>query len=110
MLTGELPFGEEKGLSVIAIAMRHLQEAPIPLRQLRPALPWTLEALLLQTLEKRGAARPTADELSREFAMAIGLPAPTSIPAPGPRPQAVSETRASDLRPTLRFPTGDAGS
>ncbi|MCB1032433.1 MAG: response regulator [Acidobacteria bacterium] len=110
MLTGELPFGEDKGLSVIAIAMRHLQEAPIPLRQLRPALPWTLEALLLQTLEKRGAARPTADELNREFAMAIGLPAPTSVPAPGPRPQAVSETRASDLRPTLRFPTGDAGS
>ena len=110
MLTGKLPFGEEKGLSLIAIASRHLREAPLGVRALRPELPWTVEALLHQTLERDGEARPSAELLYREFAMSLGLPVATQVPVPPPEtydPLLEARRRAEDeTLPTLRFKTG----
>ncbi|MGB9633149.1 MAG: protein kinase domain-containing protein, partial [Chloroflexaceae bacterium] len=57
MLTGRLPF---TGDSALAVAMKHVTEPPVPLRQLVPAIPPGLEALVLQALAKDPAQRPAS--------------------------------------------------
>jgi serine/threonine-protein kinase len=65
MLTGRLPF---TGDSALAVAMKHVTEPPIPPRQLVPAIPPGLEALVLQALAKDPAQRPAS---ALEFAEAL---------------------------------------
>ncbi|MDO8670398.1 MAG: Stk1 family PASTA domain-containing Ser/Thr kinase [Dehalococcoidia bacterium] len=54
MLTGRLPFSGE---TVVGVALRHIQEAPLSPHQLNPAIPPTLEAIVLKALAKDPAAR-----------------------------------------------------
>lgn len=75
MLTGRLPVGDVS-LGPVALAMKHVQEDPRPIRWYRPDLPTTVESIVMQALDKRVEQRPTADQLGQEFVMALGLPLP----------------------------------
>jgi eukaryotic-like serine/threonine-protein kinase len=65
MTTGHTPFSGE---SAVAIAYKHVQENPVPPRQIDPALPETLEAITLKCLAKNPANRyPTAQDLRADL-------------------------------------------
>jgi eukaryotic-like serine/threonine-protein kinase len=65
MTTGQAPFS---GDSAVAIAYKHVQENPVPPRQIDPALPETLEAITLKCLAKNPANRyPTAHDLRADL-------------------------------------------
>ncbi len=49
MLTGRTPFD---GDTPVAVAMQHIQDAPMPPRQLNPNIPPALEEIILRCLEK----------------------------------------------------------
>ncbi|MGI9859857.1 Stk1 family PASTA domain-containing Ser/Thr kinase [Moorella naiadis] len=49
MLTGILPF---QGETPVAVAIKHLQESPRPLRDLNPNVPPALERIVMRSLEK----------------------------------------------------------
>lgn len=100
MLTGRLPFA---GDSAVAVAMKHVTEAPPSPRALNPAIPVGLEALILRALAKDPALRPQgAQEFARLLmtyeqaaeaptllnqALPPGQPPARQAPQPQPRPQ-----------------------
>ncbi|NLW07493.1 MAG: Stk1 family PASTA domain-containing Ser/Thr kinase [Clostridia bacterium] len=49
MLTGQLPF---QGDTPVAVAIKHLQELPRPLREINPDVPPVVERIVMRTLEK----------------------------------------------------------
>ena len=64
-LTGQPPFS---GDNPVAVAYKHVQEAPTPPRQLDPALPAPLEAITLKALAKNPANRyQSADDLAADL-------------------------------------------
>ncbi|NLG83323.1 MAG: Stk1 family PASTA domain-containing Ser/Thr kinase, partial [Firmicutes bacterium] len=70
MLTGSVPF---KGESPIAIALKHIQEDPAPLREFRPGIPATVENLVARALAKDPALRfPSALAMLRAIKAATG--------------------------------------
>ena len=63
MLTGHPPFEAETG---IGVALKHLREEPLPLRQLNPDVPLQVERIVRKVMAKEPAARyRTADQLGR---------------------------------------------
>jgi serine/threonine-protein kinase len=75
MLTGKAPFEAE---GPIAVAMRHLTQDPVPLRELEPSVPVPLEAITLKLLKKRpeeryGSAEELAGDLERFLAGDVAL-------------------------------------
>ena len=72
MLTGVAPFNAETPL---ALAMKQVTEAPRPPREIIPAIPKELEAVVLRAMAKQVAGRPAnANEFRRELhATAEGL-------------------------------------
>src|SRR5829696_2542542 len=65
MTTGHAPFS---GDSAMAIAYKHVQENPVPPRQLDPGLPDTLEAITLKCLAKNPDNRyPSAADLRADL-------------------------------------------
>jgi beta-lactam-binding protein with PASTA domain/predicted Ser/Thr protein kinase len=63
MLTGRVPFDAE---SAVTIALKHVSEAPVPLRERNPDVPRPLEQVVLWALNKNPADRPAdADEFMR---------------------------------------------
>src|SRR5918911_743650 len=61
LVTGRVPFDAE---SAVTIALKHVSEAPKPLREVNPNVPPELEHVVLWALNKDPAHRPkTADEL-----------------------------------------------
>jgi serine/threonine-protein kinase len=94
MLTGQLPFTAP---SSAELARRHRQEMPKAPREINPAIPPTLEQILLKVLAKEPAARyRTADQLGRVLtnflqhtdraATVISHPVPYSPPDRSERP------------------------
>jgi serine/threonine-protein kinase len=66
MLAGQPPF---QGRTAAHLLAAHAAEAPVPLRDRRPAVSPALSGLVMRLLEKRPADRPqSADELLRELA------------------------------------------
>ena len=49
MLAGQVPYG---GDSPIAVALKHIQEEPAPLRQINPAVPDSLSGVVMRALAK----------------------------------------------------------
>lgn len=108
MLTERLPFG---GDSAVAIAVKHLSEAPPSPRSLRPDLPPALEAVVLRALAKDPGQRFASAE---EFASALtGVraslddggasaavlpPLPLPVPPPSPVPPAEIEEMEGEER------------
>lgn len=60
MLTGKLPF---QGETSVSIALKHLQEEPVPLRQLNSNIPPVMEAIVNKAMAKDPNSRPSSTEL-----------------------------------------------
>lgn len=81
LLSGSVPFS---GGSALGVLHRHLNEAPLPLRRLRPEVPAPLEDLVLRLLAKDPRDRPAdAQEVYRALAPLLPTPATTDAPGPG---------------------------
>jgi beta-lactam-binding protein with PASTA domain/predicted Ser/Thr protein kinase len=77
LLTGRLPFDAE---SPVAVALKQVSEPPLPPRELDPAIPPALEAVVLRALEKDPARRfADADEFIE--ALHAARAAPDVVPA-----------------------------
>lgn len=77
MLTGEVPF---KGETPVAVALKHIQAEPPPLRKLNPAVPPVLEQVVLRLLAKDPTLRyPSFQALGSELSQLKNFPldAPT---------------------------------
>jgi CheY-like chemotaxis protein len=72
MLAGRTPF-VAKSSDLMAMVMMHLQNPPPSLRELRPELPAEICDLVMATLRKTPAERPSAEVLAQDFARAAGL-------------------------------------
>jgi beta-lactam-binding protein with PASTA domain len=84
LLTGRVPFD---GDNPIAIALKHMQEAPVPPSQLQPAVSPALDAVVLHALAKEPEHRfQTADAFLAALGAATEQPA--AIPVPPARPAA----------------------
>jgi serine/threonine protein kinase len=95
MLTGRQPFEAD---TPVAVAYKHVHEAPTPPRSLDPSIPAALEAVALRAMEKDPAARfPSVAEMTARLDDATGplppagstqpLPATVAIPATTPLPR-----------------------
>ncbi|MEV7022408.1 serine/threonine-protein kinase [Kitasatospora sp. NPDC093558] len=79
MLAGEEPFRAPTALGVLR---RHVDDPPVPLRDLRPDVPQPLERLVLDLLAKQPADRP-ADARQVYGRLLPLLPAAEPAPQPG---------------------------
>jgi serine/threonine-protein kinase len=88
MLTGHLPFTAD---TPMAVAIQHIQKMPPPLRQYNPALPSSLEALVLRAIAKNPQQRPLdakafaqelRDYLSGRSQATVVAPVPAPLPPP----------------------------
>ena len=70
ILTGKLPFYGETSVS---IALKHLQEEPVPIRQLNPSIPPVLEAIVQKAMSKDPADRPNSTELYADLNQAKAM-------------------------------------
>ncbi len=82
-LTGRLPFDAEEP---VAIALKHMTEAPPPLRSLRPEISPQVEAVVLKSLAKEPADRyPSGQALIEALERAArGEERPADLPPPPP--------------------------
>ena len=72
MLTGKVPF---TGDSPVAIAMQHLQTAPIPPAEVNPSVSSALDFVVLHAMEKKPRRRyQTAEEMLRDVRLAMEHP------------------------------------
>ncbi|MEU0192461.1 protein kinase [Streptomyces afghaniensis] len=108
LLSGRPPFQAD---TAVALLHQHLDNAPVPPRELGVAgLPPAFESYLLALLAKQPEDRPTAQQAAEWFAGGAwrGLPEPlpeaaSPVPSPGPRPYAAADTGAPA---TYALPTG----
>ncbi len=71
-LTGQVPF---TGDTPVAIAMKHLQEAPVPPSQINPAVSSALDFVVLHAMEKRPRNRyASAADMLRDVRLAMEHP------------------------------------
>lgn len=99
MLAGCPPFD---GDTAIAVALKHVNEPPPPLRQRNPNIPESVAAVIHRALEKSPSQRfRTAQEFSHALLKAAGLtpmqPGAGFLPASPP-----PDTSAGELAPTLK--------
>ncbi|HEX2909995.1 MAG TPA: Stk1 family PASTA domain-containing Ser/Thr kinase [Chloroflexia bacterium] len=63
MLTGHIPFDSD---NPVALALKHIEEPPPPLRRFNPNVPTAVEQIVLKTLSKNPQQRyASADQLAR---------------------------------------------
>lgn len=99
MLTDSMPF-QVQTEDPVALAHLHAKSKPVPLRDLSPDLPKSLEALLLRTLSKTPEDRPSAAELAQE----LSLIAMTDLPkGQAPRTQREARDLSLSVSPTESF-------
>lgn len=60
MLTGRIPF---MGETPVSIALKHLQETPVPVREINPTIPASVEDIVDSAMQKDPELRPTSEEL-----------------------------------------------
>lgn len=60
MLTGKLPF---QGENSVSIALKHLNDNPVPMHQLNPDIPPVLESIVHNAMAKQSDVRPSSTEL-----------------------------------------------
>ncbi len=103
LLTGQLPF---RGDTPMAVALQHIQHPPPPLRALNPKVPPALEALVLRSMSKEPARRPSsAAAFARELRdylaggkSATQVAAPPGQYQPAPAQGAYGQTAGPDDR------------
>ncbi len=78
MLTGQVPF---KADTAMGIAIKHMIEAPPPLRQVNPDIPAPLEVVTLRALSKTASDRQhSATDLGRDLEEALAKSRPRASP------------------------------
>ncbi|MEV6952436.1 protein kinase [Streptomyces sp. NPDC051183] len=116
LLTGEPPYGQAEGPYVLM--RRHIEEAPLPLREAGAPVAPELERLVLELLAKDPADRPESalavGKVLRALsgAPAPGGPVPVPTPAPPPAPPLASPTASEagvGAAPADPAPTGGSG-
>jgi serine/threonine protein kinase len=111
MVAGTVPF---KGESTTAVMMQHLTQPPPPPRQLNPAVPDAVQAVILKALAKNPDDRfATAGELASAFSTALLSGAAVSSPDKqlpvDPNSMTIIEPEAQTaLRPAIPTPTPTA--
>lgn len=65
MVTNRLPFTAE---NAVTIAMKHIDEEPVPPRVIREEIPMMFEAVILRTMSKNPELRPTSLDLIQSLA------------------------------------------
>ena len=106
MATGRLPF---EGESPVVVALKHVQEEPVPPRQLNPRIPESLQAVILRAMAKEAAERPGSSQMLADALLACAMssleatvsqPVPVSsvAPVPTPAPAPASSSRAKPAR------------
>jgi len=99
-VTGELPFTAD---NPIAVSMKHVNEAPRPPRDLNPAVPDAMNAVIMKLLSKNPEDRfPDADALAEDlWRVRSGLPAAAGAGAGASEAQTV-EAPTNQLAPPAR--------
>jgi serine/threonine-protein kinase len=99
-VTGELPFTAD---NPIAVSMKHVNEAPRPPRDLNPAVPDAMNAVIMKLLSKNPEDRyPDADALAEDlWRVRSGLPAAAGAAAGASEARTV-EAPTNRLAPTTR--------
>jgi len=94
LLTGHVPFDGE---APVSIALKHVNERPVPPGQLRPGIPPALEAVVLRSLEKDPNLRfQSAEEFIAALEQARRAPTRPIVVDPGPvEPWVEEEERRS---------------
>jgi serine/threonine protein kinase len=111
MLAGRAPFVAAEAGDPMALVMMHVSQAPPSLRELNPAVPPAVEAVVMQTLRKQPELRPTAAELAEQLAATLG-PGALVVAEPGVAPSALGAQRADSATriavpgDTSAFPPG----
>ena len=102
MLTGEVPFEAD---SAVGVAMKHVTEPPRSPREQNPAVPQTLDAVVMKLLEKRPEDRyPGAAELVADLSrVAEGLAPVFAAPAAS-RSASEAETTQALAQPLAPAP------
>src|SRR5581483_1878448 len=92
LLTSEVPF---PGENFVAVAMRHINEPPPPIRDKRPDVPPRVEAAVQKAMAKRPEDRfPTMGEFCRELEGCLAeLDSEGTVVAPAVAPPRVPRTR-----------------
>lgn len=112
MLTGRPPFDAP---TATAIAIKHIQDQPLPLKKFRPDTPETLERLVLRALDKKPSARPQSAaafaQLLNEVASAALPETMATMPVARPHrdPQTDRATSSLDTNPHPLEPIPDTG-
>ena len=99
-VTGELPFTAD---NPIAVSMKHVNEAPRPPKDLNPAVPDAMNAVIMKLLSKNPEDRhPDADALAEDlWRVRSGLPAAAGAAAGASEARTV-EAPTGRLAPTTR--------
>lgn len=95
MATGRLPFDAE---SAVSVALKHIQEEPIPPKEINPTVNTALNQIILKAMEKSTATRyQTATEMLSDISLALSKPASSLVS----RPQSSIEAGATQVIPIL---------
>ena len=97
MLTGTLPF---TGETPVSIAMKHLQDEPLSVRQIDPSIPPVVEAIVTRAMSKDPALRPDAAELMQDIAQAQQMTGSTMSYGGAPLP----DPYATQVMPRVTAP------
>src|SRR5271166_966920 len=99
MVTGRAPFAAD---TPVAIAYKHVSEAPIPPRQIEPRIPEQLEAVIMRAMAKLPADRyATAEDLQSDLQrFGQGVQVLASTPYPGDVTGSMAATQALAVNPT----------
>jgi serine/threonine protein kinase len=102
MLTGKVPFDDPSPMSV---ALKHLNEAPVPPRQYNPQISPDVEKVVLKALAKYPEDRyPNGEALARALELAMGISTLDDDAFATPLPLPPSGARDSEGVPTLLYP------
>ena len=103
MATGELPF---RGENPVAVALKHINDTPLPPRRVFAAVPEILEAVILKAMAKNPADRYRSAEALREDLKRVveGLPVKImgAVPVNGDPSDMTRTMTAQTSRPTAR--------
>jgi serine/threonine-protein kinase len=96
MVTGRVPFDAE---SPVTVALKQVSEAPIPPREIDPAIPAALEGVVLRALEKDPARRfAEADEFIEALHRARSAPDEIVVTSPPPPMEEILEEEERSSR------------
>ena len=80
MATGKLPFDGE---SAVSVALKHIQEEPVPPRDVNPMVSVSLNQIILKAMQKSTATRyQSASELLADISLALSNPSSTLVSRP----------------------------